>query len=96
MEIKLENYYVALLDPKTRKIVGKEEKFKTLEEVLGHLHKFEEERNRERMLTCLMGLRDGKSEVLINRTQFKVGNQVLRIIPSKSFQKLFWEGFGLE
>lgn len=97
MEIKLdEHYYVAILDPKTRKVMGKEEKFKTLEEVLGFLHNFEEDGNRERMMVCLMGLRDGKSEVTIHRKQFKVGNQILRIRPAERFHKLFWEGFGLE
>lgn len=91
-----ENYHVAILNPETRKLIGNEEEFKTLEEVLGFLHKFEETENRERMFTCLMGLRDGKSEVVIHRKEFQIGNQILRIRPSKRFHKLFWEGFGLE
>lgn len=97
LEAKLDkNYHVALLDPKTRKTLGKEEKFETLEEVLGFLHRFEETGNRERMFTCLMGLRDGENEVVIHRKQFQAGNQILRIRPSERFHKLFWEGFGLE
>ena len=92
-----ENYHVAILDPKTRKIIDKEEQFQTLEEVLGFLHKVEELKEvRERMFICLMGLRDGISEVTIHREQFHVGDQVLRIRPPKGFDKLFWEGFGLE
>lgn len=91
-----ENYHVAMLDPKTQKPIGKEERFRTLEEVLGFLHKFEEPQNRERMFTCLMGLRDGKSEVVIKRKQLKAGKQILRIKPSKGFHELFWEGFGLK
>lgn len=65
---------VAILDPKTRKPIGDEERFQTLEEVLGFLHKFEEPENRERMFVCLMALRDEKSEVVIHRKQFQVGN----------------------
>jgi len=94
MEAKLnENYYVAILDVKTHKIIGKEREFRTLEEVLGFLHNFEEEQNRERILTCLMGLRDGQSEVTFRRRQFKVGNQILRIRPAERFHELFWKGF---
>jgi hypothetical protein len=90
-----EEYHVSILDVKTRKIIGKEEKFQTLEEVLGFLHKFEEgETIRERMFVCLMGLRDGVSEVIIHRKTFHVGNQILRIKPPKGFHKLFWEGTG--
>ena len=97
MEDKLdENYHVAILDPETREPIGDEERFQTLEEVLGFLHKFEEPENRERMFTCLMGLRDGKSEVVIHREQFQVGNQILRIKPSKGFHGLFWKGFRSE
>ena len=91
------NYHVAILDPKTRKILGEEEQFQTLEEVLGFLHKFEEaEKVRERKFVCLMGLRDGVSEVTIHRKEFHAGNQILRIRPVEGFHKLFWEGFGLE
>ena len=97
MEIKLDkNYYVAILSPETHKIIGEEHRFETLEEVLGFLHNFEEEQNRERMLTCLMGLRDGQSEVDFHREQFKVGNQILRIRPAKGFHELFWKGFRSE
>lgn len=86
MKAKLdENYYVAILDVKTHKIIGEEHKFRTLEEVLGFLHNFEEEKNRERILTCLMGLRDGQSEVTFGRKQFRVGKQILRIRPAKGF-----------
>jgi hypothetical protein len=86
-----------MLDPKTRKPLGKEEQFQTLEEVLGFLHKFEErEKVRERMFVCLMGLRDGISEVTIHRKEFQAGNQILRVKPAERFHKLFWEGFGLE
>ena len=90
------NYYVTILDPETRRIIGNEEKFQTLEGVLGFLHKFEESGNRERMFACLVGLRDGESEVVIHREEFRVGDQILRIRPPKRFHKLFWEGFGLE
>lgn len=89
-------YYVAILDPKTHEPIGKEEELQTLEEVLGFLHKFEESENRESILTCLMGLRDGVSEVPIHRKLFQAGNQILRIIPSKGFHELFWKGFRLE
>lgn len=88
------NYHVAILDPKTRKILGGEEQFQTLEEVLGFLHKFEEEKIRERMFTCLMGLRDGVSEVTIKRKALHAGNQILKIRPPERFKKLFWEGTG--
>ena len=91
-----EVYYVAILDPKTREVIGDEKKFQTLEAVLGFLHKVEEEGNRERLLTCLMGLRDGESEVVIFREQFHAGNQILRIGPPKRFHELFWRGFGLK
>ena len=91
-----ERYHVAILDPKTHKIIGREEEFQTLEEILGFLHQFEEPANRERMLACLMGLRDGESEVVIHRETLQAGDQVLRIKPPKRFHKLFWEGFGLE
>ena len=94
LEDKLdENYHISILDPKTDEPIGDEERFQTLEEVLGFLHKLEEPKNRERMLTCLMGLRDGKCEVVIHRKQFQVGNQILRIKPSKGFHELFWKGF---
>ena len=88
-----EIYFVAMLDPETRELIGKEEQFQTLEEVLGFLHKLEDPENRERMLTCLMSLRDGKTEVVIHRKQFDIGNQILRIKPSKEFHELFWKGF---
>jgi hypothetical protein len=89
-----DNYHVDILDPNTREVFGNEEKFQTLEEVLGFLHKFEEsEKIRERMFACLTGLRDGVSEVTIHREEFHAGNQVLRIRPAKQFQKLFWKGF---
>jgi len=93
-----ESYHVAMLDPKNREIIGKEEEFQTLEEVMGFLHKLEEASAsiRERMFVCLMGLRDGESEVVIHRKQFQIGNQILRIRPPKGFQRLFWEGCGLE
>lgn len=91
-----DKYHVAILDPKTRKVIGKEEEFQTLEEVLGFLHNFEEIKNRERILVCLMGLRDGKCEVTINRRELGIGNEILRIKPPKTFHKLFWQGFGLK
>ncbi len=96
---KLDEYYhLAFLNPKTEEVIGEEEQFKTLEEVLGFLHKFEEasESIRERMFVCLMGLRDGESEVTIHREEFNAGDQILRIRPSINFHKLFWEGFGLK
>jgi hypothetical protein len=90
-----ENYHVSVLDPETRKVIGKEERFQTLEEVLGFLHKFEEMGEMQRqMLVCLMGLRDGESEVLIHRKMLRAGNQILKIRPPKRFSKLFWEGSG--
>jgi hypothetical protein len=89
-----DEYHVSILDVKTRKIIGKENKFRTLEEVLGFLHKLEEEKIREEMFTCLMGLRDGVSEVTINRKFFHAGNQILQVKPPERFQKLFWEGTG--
>lgn len=90
-------YHVAILNPKTHEIIGGEKEFQTLEEVLGFLHKFEEsERIRDRIFVCLMGLRDGVSEITIRRKEFQVGNQILRIKPADGFHKLFWEGFGLE
>jgi hypothetical protein len=92
-----DNYHVAILDPKSRKPLGKEEQFQTLEEVLGFLHKVEEsERIRDRLFVCLMGLRDGVSEVTIHRKEFLVGNQILMVKPPERFHKLFWGGFGLE
>lgn len=89
-------YHVAILDPKSGKVVGGKEQFETLEEVLGFLHKFEEPENLERMLTCLMGLRDGECEVVIQREMFQIGEQILKIRPPKRFHKLFWTGFGLD
>jgi len=97
--VKLDEYYhIAFLDHKTEKVIGEEEQFKTLEEVLGFLHKFEEdsENIRERMFVCLLGLRDGESDVTIDREMFKAGKQILKIRPPVSFGKLFWEGFNLE
>lgn len=85
---------MAILDVKTHKIIGEEHSFKTLEEVLGFLHNSEEEQNRERILTCPMGLRDGQSEVTFHRKQFRAGNQILRIRPNEKFHELFWKGFG--
>lgn len=99
MGVELDEYYhVAFLNPETEKVIGKEEQFKTLEEVLGFLHKFEEasESIRERMFVCLMGLRDGESEVTIHRKMFDAGDQILRIRPPKNFHRLFWEGSGLK
>jgi hypothetical protein len=94
LNVKLDgNYHVAFLDPKTKKIIDKEKLFQTLEEVLGYLHKFEEsEKIRERMLACLMSLRDGVSEVTVYRKEFHTGHQILRITPTEEFCKLFWLG----
>jgi hypothetical protein len=87
------SYHVAFLDPKTKEIIGEERHFQTLEEVLGFLHKFEEsERIRERMFVCLIGLRDGASEVAVYRKRFHAGHQLLRIKPTEQFSKLFWTG----
>ena len=87
------NYHVAFLDPKTGKLIGEERQFKTLEEVLGFLHNFEESGGiRERMLACLIGLRDGISEVTIHRKTLHAGTQKLRITPTEEFHKLFWKG----
>jgi hypothetical protein len=85
-------YHLAFLDPKTRKVVGKEHQFRTLEELLGCLHSFEEDQTREGMFICLMGMRDGQSEVEIRRKQFNVDKQILRIRPSNKFAGLFWKG----
>lgn len=91
---KLDNsYHVAFLNPKTDKIMGREETFQTLEELLGFLHRFEEEEIRERMFVCLMSMRDGISKVTVHRKQFHAGNQILRIKPSERFSELFWKGF---
>jgi len=54
----------------------------------------EEEKIRDEKFTCLMSLRDGVSEVAINRKFFHAGNQILQIKPPERFQKLFWEGTG--
>jgi len=99
LDVELDEYYhISFVDPKTEKVVGKEYRFKTLEEVLGFLHSFEEasEAIRERMFVCLMSLRDGESEVTIHRETFNVGDQILKIRPPKGFHKLFWEGHGLK
>ena len=89
-----ENYYVAILHRHNRDIV-RDEKFQTLEEVLGFLHRYEEPKNIADMFRCLMGLRDGESEVLIQRDVFFIGKQILRIKPPERFQKLFLEGNAL-
>lgn len=88
-------YHVAFLDPETGELLGEEEQFETLEEILGWLHKVEEPQNLESMFVCLMGLRDGESKAIIHREMFQVGEQILRIRPPERFHKLFWTGFGL-
>lgn len=88
-----DNYHVAFLNPKTGELIGEERQFKTLEEVLGFLHNFVESAGiRERMLACLIDLRDGVSEVTIHTKISHVGNQILRITPTEEFHKLFWKG----
>lgn len=90
-----DKYHIALLNPKTGELLGEEEQFETLEEVLGWLHKVEESKNIESMFACVIGLRDGESKVAIHRERFQAGEQILRIRPPERFHKLFWTGFGL-